>query len=460
MESKDIGNISDYFTQVIPETDTKRVWEHLVLKWIDRIAENKEILNLFELKLWLESLDAFFTSTYSEKLILEQHKENKKNYAFYLSTFTHIITRIISLIKSMNYTDDKFKANFEEFIIERISESGKDRSINSINFHTPEESMQSLNLFLQNLKVICAELLKEDTIPLKTFLAVKKLYNRELQNNPTVITLKKKSLFPKIDKVFQPDISEIILKTSDKDLRKNLGIFFILTFRVLKINNFIEQSLNKSRNMNVVIPLILALGNNIEFVLKFYKNSLSSNLKQNIEDKQKLRSVEESFNDFKLEYKKIYQGELPYFFNASNVKINRRKLLRNIVIISEIAIQEAIEIIANLFNEELRGPDIFENYISRQQKSQGLVTKLTHLHRLINDYMNCKSSLTPSDIFFEINLFIETDLNYLLYKDWNELLRLYNNLSNTGFTKEFERHLLSFHSFITRILKEIVKKRT
>lgn len=459
MESKDIGNISDYFTQVIPDSDSKKMWDHLVLKWIDRIAENKEILNLFELKLWLESLDAFFTSTYSEKLIINPDKNNKKNYSFYLSTFTHIITRIISLIKSMSYTDDKFKANFEEFIIERISESGKDGVINSANFHTPEESMKSLSQFLQNLKVICGDLLKEDFIPLKTFLAVKKLYNRELQNNPAVTTLKKKSLFPKIDKVFQPDISEIILNTQDKDLRKNLGIFFILTFRVLKINNFIEQSLNRSRNMNIVIPLILALGNNIEFVLKFYKETLAGSLKKVLPENSNLKAVEESFNDFRLEYKKIYQGELPYFFNATNVKINRRKLLRNIVIISEIAIQEAIEIIANLFNENLKGPDIFENYISRRQKSQGLVTKLTHIHRMINDYMNCKSSLTPSDLFFEINLFIETDLNYLLYKDWNELLRLYNNLSNTGFTKDFDRHLLSFHSFITKILKEIVKRR-
>ena len=54
---------------------------------------------------------------------------------------------------------------------------------------------------------------------------------------------------------------------------------------------------------------------------------------------------------------------------------------------------------------------------------------------------------------------METDLNYLLYKDWNEFLSYYDNLNRTNFSAEFEPTLRAFHSFLTRVLKEIVSEK-
>jgi hypothetical protein len=160
-----------------------------------------------------------------------------------------------------------------------------------------------------------------------------------------------------------------------------------------------------------------------------------------------------------LEFKKIFDGEFPYYFSNDNEKLNKRKLLKNIIMISDIAIQEFVENTAKIFNPEISGNSIFNNYTSRKQKAIELKSKLTKLHTKINDYFSNKDNITPSDIFFDINLFIETDLNYLLYKDWNEFLKYYNNLINASFSAEFEIHLRSFHSFITNILKEIIDKK-
>ena len=54
---------------------------------------------------------------------------------------------------------------------------------------------------------------------------------------------------------------------------------------------------------------------------------------------------------------------------------------------------------------------------------------------------------------------MEADLNYLLYKDWNEFLSFYDNLSRINFSPEFEPTLRAFHSFLTRVLKEIVSEK-
>ena len=134
-------------------------------------------------------------------------------------------------------------------------------------------------------------------------------------------------------------------------------------------------------------------------------------------------------------------------------------MIQNIVIIAEVAVQELIETVARLFKPGISGSSIFENYVSRKQKSIEVKKKLIRLHTKINDYFTRKGSIAPSEIFFDINQFMETDLNYLLYKDWNEFLSYYDNLNRTNFSAEFEPTLRAFHSFLTRVLKEIVSEK-
>jgi hypothetical protein len=170
-------------------------------------------------------------------------------------------------------------------------------------------------------------------------------------------------------------------------------------------------------------------------------------------------NVDEIFTALEFEYKKIYEGEFPHYFEEKDEKISKRSLLKNIIIISEMAIQELIENVAKLFKPEISGSNIFENYVSRAQKASEVKEKLVKLHTKINDFFSHKGQINPADIFYDINQFIETDLNYLLFKDWNEFLNYYNKLVRTDFSPEFKLNLKAFHSFITKILKEMVDRK-
>ena len=115
---------------------------------------------------------------------------------------------------------------------------------------------------------------------------------------------------------------------------------------------------------------------------------------------------------------------------------------------------------AKLFKPEISGNTIFENYTSRAEKASEVKQKLVKLHTKINNYLSDKGKITPADIFFDINQFIETDLNYLLFRDWNEFLDHYNKLVRTNLRPEFKTNLNAFHSFITKVLKEMVDKKS
>ena len=61
--------------------------------------------------------------------------------------------------------------------------------------------------------------------------------------------------------VFQEDDNRVHCYNflENKEDKKSVGIFFILAFRILKINNFIELNLYKSKSVEVTIPLIIVL---------------------------------------------------------------------------------------------------------------------------------------------------------------------------------------------------------
>jgi hypothetical protein len=327
------------------------------------------------------------------------------------------------------------------------------------DIYSPESWFYSLRIFLISLRHIAQELSKSEITAQKTYASVRKLYRKELMGNSLIISLMKGSFIPKMDKIYQKDICDIINDIEDKKLKKHIGIFFIFSFRVMKLNNFIELNSNKARNVTITIPLILLLKKKMDSLLSFYQRVLRDCLRVLYSEEKELEKVDVIFQAVEQEYKKIFEGEFPNFFDEKDEKMNRRKLLKNVSIISDFSIKELIENIAKLFKPEISGSNIFKNYTSRTEKATEVKKKLVRLHTKINDYFSPKGEVSPSDIFFDINQFIETDLNYLLFKDWNEFLNHYNLLVRTDLTPEFKPNLHGFHSFITKILKEMVSNK-
>ncbi len=458
MTGRDIENISDFFNTKDSMGTAEEKWNSVFQDWVNRIEEKKLLLSLFELKLWLESTEAFFTSKFMESLVFKYSTAELRNYSTYLNTFSQVSSRVIYLLKELDFKKDKFLLNFEEFIVEGILEIFTSKSFPSFSdSYSPESWFSSLRIFLQNLRHICNELSKNEVVSQRTHSSIKKLYHKELAHNPIIITLLKKKFIPRMDKIYQPDISRIVPAIEDKTIRRHIGLFFLFSFRIMKINNFIESNLNRSRQIHHTLPLILSLKRSHENLFAYYDNMIHENLVSRMPSDQS-QCIEKVLEGFKQEYKKIFEGELPNFFRSDSDRSDQRKVLKNIVIISDMAIKELIETTAKVFDPEISGGTIFENYVSRREKSDAVKARLSRLHGKINDYFSSSDHIPPSDILFDLNVFIETDLNFLQYKDWNEFLYFHNHLTEANFTDEFDVTLKSFHSFITLLLKELVQK--
>jgi hypothetical protein len=460
MEKKEVENIGEFFSKESGALSPEKKWEEIFSGWLDKIDQEKMMLNLFELKLWFESIEEFNSSTYLENLAFKYHAPGERNYEFYIFGLHQASARITALLKELDFKKDTYFLNFEEYVVEKMLEQNMEKSLPNLKeLYSPESWFYSFRIFLQSFRNLLSEILRLDQVSQRAHLSIKKLYHRELLGNPILVSLLKRQFISKMDKIYHPDISVIIAACADKNIRKNLGIFFILSFRILKINNFVELNLDKSKYLDMTLPLVISLKKNMEDLIAFNDSALWQSLQNDPELKKKLGPVGDIFKSFKLEFKKIWEGELPFYFDMDSNKLKKRQMIQNIVIIAEVAVQELIETVARLFKPGISGSSIFENYVSRKQKSIEVKKKLIRLHTKINDYFTRKGEITPSEIFFDINQFMESDLNYLLYKDWNEFLSFYDNLNRTNFSAEFEPTLRSFHSYLTRVLKEIVSEK-
>ncbi len=462
MEKKDLENISEFFSQQTVDAPQKpeEKWDRLFSDWVDKIESENKILLLFELKLWLESLEEFFASRYLEDFVLKASKTFSRSYDYYLLVFLNVINRLINLIKELNFKKDKYFINFEEFLVDRILSEKMEKNFPYFKeLYAPENWFDNFRIFLSNFRGVIQELLNLEYISEKVYQTTKKLYHREILNNLILITLLNCRFIPKIDKIYQSDISQLILSTKEKGLKRMLGIYFVLAFQTLKINNFVEYHLEKSKFQDLVIPLILKMKISLERLNNFATNSLLKELQTHLlADDPKMKELQATFENFQLELKKVYDGELPLYFSNEVSKVKKRRILKNIIIIIESATQEMIVSVVRLFRD-ISPEQIFTNYVSRRDRALEIKRKLIRLHSKIDDFFVGKNKIAPSDVFFEINLFIEKDLNYLLYKDWNEFLMHYNNLNRSTFTSDFEPFLRSFHLFITRLIKDLIPEK-
>jgi hypothetical protein len=183
----------------------------------------------------LSSLDEFFTSSYLEEIVFKFQKNDTRDYHFFLNTFHQICARLIHLLKALDIKKDQYLINFEEFIVERILESYPTKNLTYLKERsTPESWFYSLRLFLQSLRNLTGELTHNNEVSQRTYMSCRRLFHRELTNNPIILSLMKKRLIPKLDKVYQPEYIGHINSLSDKNQKKQLGLFFIFSFRIMR----------------------------------------------------------------------------------------------------------------------------------------------------------------------------------------------------------------------------------
>ncbi len=169
MENK-LENVGDFFIDKENDLSIEDKWDKLFDSWLEKVDKEKQMLKLFELKLWLESTEEFVSSSYIESIIFQFQPLGNRNYNTYLTTFSKILSKIMELLKDLDFKKDRHLINFEEFIVEKTLEKSSSKRFPSLrDVAEPESWFFSLRTFLSNIRIPANELSKSDMITQRTF---------------------------------------------------------------------------------------------------------------------------------------------------------------------------------------------------------------------------------------------------------------------------------------------------
>ncbi len=162
MENK-VENVGDFFIDKENDLSIEDKWDKLFDSWLDKVDKEKQMLKLFELKLWLESTEEFISSSYFESIVFKFQQLGNRNYNTYLITFSKIVSKIMELLKDLDFKKDKHLINFEEFIVEKTLEKSSSKRFPSLrDVAEPESWFFSLRTFLSNIKILATEISNVD----------------------------------------------------------------------------------------------------------------------------------------------------------------------------------------------------------------------------------------------------------------------------------------------------------
>jgi hypothetical protein len=185
MEKREVENIGDFFSKESSAQTPEKKWEEIFSGWIDKIDQEKMMLNLFELKLWFESIEEFNSSTYLENLVFKFPQPGERNYEFYVFGLHQASGRITALLKELDFKKDTYFLNFEEYVVEKMLEQSMEKSFPNLKeLYSPESWFYSFRIFLQSYRNLLGEILRLDQVSQRAYLAMRKLYHRELLGNP------------------------------------------------------------------------------------------------------------------------------------------------------------------------------------------------------------------------------------------------------------------------------------
>jgi len=400
---------------------------------------------VFELAMWLKCIDSIARPEYYARIIHPSLDHLTKNYFQEVKIINSILLRITSLCILIVGEDKWNISRFAQYIDNNI----KGRS--AATRLTPLDITESIpfhrgyaRLFdtLVEIRGISLDFLYMKKVSHNTFNSLCKIISREINKNQSFLALKDLNFDPPYDKITNYKISLIIKNITMQSLKVDIANIFLALFRLLHYLDFVMLSEKSLDLLKRSLPIFSLFYLEVDILFNFLTARF-------LGQRSELPGLAEAVDNFlfasKLETKKVYQNEL---INASNIEQiddlctrvdNSKGILMN-------HLKQWIVIIAQSFNELIRGEEIFSDFRTRTQQSLRLRRDLWLLMRYSDLFEQKKTTDAYQALKKQIDKFERSTIRYLMYRDLKDFKMLVQNFENA----ESLKHLLvAAHKFST-----------
>lgn len=385
--------------------------------WMEQVVAAGKTRDLFELEMWLRSFERFFrikNQPLSEK---ESRALALRNWSEELRLVDNVILRTVQLCTSILTEEQVNQTRFDNYVEsylkkDDVTDPYVERLLRQSN---PESGLTLLRESLEDLHLVLMDLTRLARIPFSSFGAVGKILYREIRRSHMLAMLIDNKFKPIHDRITNPAVAGVIRNIKNPLDRRQAAKVFLEFFRLLRYLDFADPEHSAEENLKNAILVFSLITSEARLLLGYLERRVLKGLAEN-------EPVYELYDSFvyciPFELKKVINTELTDISVARQAD-NIRARVENSHGILKDCFQQSVVQLAQVFDHEVQGRDIFPDFTARLEQSLELRESLVLLIRSVRSFEKQKDTESAVRMKEEISRFYDEHMKLLMYRDWS-----------------------------------------
>lgn len=428
-------------------------------KWfLQKSAFQRKLI--IEMEMWVKGINNFFLIEYHPLTDKEINLISIKDYSEELIVLSAGISRLIRIFTLLVDREMLLKSSFANYLDQVRSGEllFKEDLINLWKEGNPDgELIQSIDIFT-TMKTLIDNLTIKKDISFPTFLNVGKLINMEFRNNRFLYYMVNRPIDAVVDKIDNRALRYVIRGISNNFLKRSVAIFIAKFLRILKYMEFAkifsDAPIEIKKYLIIFVLIYAEIKKIIDLMTKqyLYNEEVPADF---------IEMIDGFIFSISMDMKKIMKKELVGFLGNNHPPYLYMKI-ENSCGIMENAIKQTVVSIAQYFDKNIQGTDIFEDFQTKLEQSLILREEIYELYTISRNLINSsnyeKAEINIQPLINKLELFRRGSMKFLMFKDWYDFDNFYNELSHTLNQKALHLTLNKFSAFLATLLKEVNKR--
>lgn len=425
-------------------------------EWMEQVARAGKTPELFELEMWLRSFERFFpikNQPLSEK---EMRQLAFRNWSEELRLVDNVILRTVQLCTTILTEDQVNQTRFDRYVENYLK---KDDIVDPyveklLRQTTPEAGLTILRESLEDLHLVVGDMVKLARIPYASFSAVGKILYREVRRSHLLALLVDKKFKPIHDRIQNATIAATIRGIRNLQERRQAAKVFLEFFRLLHYLDFADPVKVPEENLKNAILVFALITSETRLLLGYIERRVLKGLPP---DRAMFQLYDSLVYCLPFELKKVINTELMDISVARQAD-NIRARVENSHGILKDCFQQSVVQLAQTFDPQVEGRDIFPDFTAKLQQSVQLRESLVRLIRAVRLFGAKKDASSATGMKDEISRFYDTKMKYLMYRDWSGFELFFIEILKCTSVPVLLQISHRFETFLVTLYREVQKR--
>jgi hypothetical protein len=425
-------------------------------EWMAHVVATGNTAALFELEMWLRSFERFFrirNQPLSEK---ETKQLALRNWSEELRLVDHVILRVVQLCTTVQTEEQVNQTRFGKYIeVYLKKDEFVDPYVEKLLYQsTPETSLTLLREAFEDMHVVLSDLVKLARIPYATFTAVGKILYREIRRSHLLALLIDKKFKPIHDRIQNPAIAATIRRIENHQERKQAARVFLEIFRLLHYLEYADPDRTEEESLKSTVLIFSLITSETRLLLSYLERKAMKLLPPE-------HSLYQTYDSFvyclPLELKKVLNTELLDISVSRQTDTVRARVENSHGILKD-CFQQSVVQLAQVFDREIGGNDIFPDFMAKLEQSVRLRDGLARLIKAVREFEKAKDEASAVNMKEAISRFYDINMKYLMYRDWSGFELFFIEILKCTSLAALQQIGHRFETFLMTLYREVQKR--